>query len=137
MLIDGKTTEWRWQHFPPWELRSDRGHATPDDFQAWIDPTFLDAIQDLRRAFDRPLIVSSYFRSAEYNAQVSSTGAHGPHTTGQAIDFSVAGEDAYHLVQRAMRMGFTGIGVNQKGPWEKRFIHVDILSEKRPRVWTY
>ena len=137
MLVDGKTTEWRWPSFTPWELRADRGHATPDNFQVWIDTQFLDAIQGLRSAFDKPLMVSSYYRSGAYNSRVSSTGAHGPHTSGRAIDFSISGEDAYLLLQRALRMGFTGIGVNQKGPYAKRFIHIDTLTEKRPRVWSY
>ena len=138
MLTDGKTLKWIWPDFTPWELRADRGNALKDNYECLVERAFLDAIQMLRSTFGKPLIVSSYYRSPEYNAKVSSTGESGPHTTAKAIDFQIAGEDAYMMTQIAMRHGFTGIGVNQRGPWDKRFIHVDILGgEKRPRLWNY
>lgn len=103
---------------------------------------FMEKVETLRVAYGKPLKVTSAARCPEYNAKVSSTGLTGPHTTGRAIDFGVSGADAHHLLRTAMRhCNFTGIGVSQKGPHEKRFLHFDDLpnaeGQPRPTVWTY
>ena len=99
-----------------------------------MDPDYLDKLQALRTAYGRPMVISSGYRSPEYNNRISSTGKTGPHTTGKACDIVVAGVDAYDLLQIAFLMGFGGIGSNQTGPWSKRFIHLDTLGK---RHWTY
>lgn len=85
------------------------------------------------------MTVTSGYRCPKYNAQVSETGLGGPHTTGHAADFSIRGSEAYRLVGAAMRRGFTGVGVSQKG--DSRFIHLDDLpitvTSPRPRIWSY
>lgn len=123
---------WRWPNFTPSELRQRH------DDRVYVVNDFLDKIQDLRTRLGFSLPVTSYYRSPEYNETVSTTGSEGPHTTGRAIDLGVSGEDAFTLLQAAMQLGFTGIGVKQKGPWAGRFIHLDdIHGDNRPRVWSY
>lgn len=104
-----------------------------------MDPQTLNRFDTLRAQFGKPLIVTSGYRCPEHNAKVSSTGRTGPHTTGQAADFAVDRVDAHKLLQIALTMGFTGIGVQQKGGG--RFIHLDTLSSlqatPRPTVWSY
>ena len=105
-------------------------------------PDFMEKVETLRVAYGKPLRVTSAARCPEYNAKVSSTGLTGPHTTGRAIDFGISGADAHHLLRTAMRhCNFTGIGVSQKGPHEKRFLHFDDLpdapGQPRPTLWTY
>lgn len=101
-----------------------------------ISDVFVYLLDDLRHALNHPLVVSSGYRCPIHNNNVSSTGLSGPHTTGKAADISIYGEQAYNLVEQAMLMGFTGIGVNQKGA--NRFIHLDILGGiDRPRIWSY
>ena len=100
----------------------------------------VERLQALRDKVGHFLRVSSGYRCPEHNNAVSSTGRDGPHTRG-AFDILIYGDDAYHLVQAAMEVGFTGIGVNQTGPIEKRFIHVDALADEtglpRPTIWSY
>lgn len=100
---------------------------------------FLLDLDELRHRYGKPLVVSSGYRCPEYNARVSSTGLHGPHTTGLAVDLSVARTDAYAVLRLALELGFTGIGVAQKG--NNRFIHLDSLlpatGRPRPTVWSY
>lgn len=101
---------------------------------------FLDRLEDIRRAYGKPISVSSGYRCPSYNARISRTGLSGPHTTGSAIDIAISGKDAYLLVRLAMIHGMTGIGINQKGNWDKRFIHIDMCEQDnipRPRVWSY
>ena len=101
---------------------------------------FMDRLEALRVDYGIAMVLSSAYRTPEHNDKVSSTGFDGPHTTGRAVDILVAGEDAYKLIALAVSRGFTGIGIKQKGAWDKRFIHLDDLpdgSHPRPRIWSY
>lgn len=91
----------------------------------------------LRVVFDAPLVVSSGARCAAHNKAVSTTGPDGPHTVA-AVDFRIHGPEAFRLVKLALAQGFTGIGIQQKGPREKRFIHLDDRRRHPgPAVWSY
>lgn len=98
-------------------------------------------VERLRNAFGKVLLDPSAYRCPAYNLSVSKTGLTGPHTTGLAIDFPVYGADAYRLLSTGIIVGFTGIGIKQKGPLNKRFIHFDDVPHSpailRPRVWSY
>ena len=60
----------------------------------------------------------------------------GAHSTGLACDIGVSGSEAHQVLSLAMELGFTGIGVQQKGTG--RFIHVDLtVGQNRPTVWSY
>ena len=104
-----------------------------------MDPVFLMDVDELRHRFGKPLVVSSGYRCPAHNSRVSSTGSDGPHTTGFAVDFAVDRGAAVELLQIALSMGFTGIGVNQKGGG--RFLHLDKLpnapGQPRPTIWSY
>lgn len=108
---------------------------------AYMDPEFLQLVDELRHLYGHPMVVSSGYRSPEYNARVSSTGLDGPHTTGRAADFAVSGNRAHRLLRFALELGFSGIGISQKGPHHTRFIHLDTLTSAdhvpRPWVWSY
>jgi hypothetical protein len=58
-----------------------------------------------------------------------------------AVDVAVSGNLAYDLIRMAMLHGFTGIGVAQRGPHNKRFIHIDNIinsdTSPRPTIWSY
>src|SRR5262245_11553770 len=86
---------------------------------------FMLRLDRLRMSIARPLMISSGYRCPAHNLAVSDSGISGPHTTGQAADITIRGIDAYVLVGEAMQLGFTGIGVAQRGA--SRYIHVDDL----------
>ncbi len=99
---------------------------------------FLRKLDKIREEYGKPMIVSSGYRCAKYNASMSSTGFCGPHTTGRAVDICVSRGDALSLVKIALDNGITGLGVNQKGSYNKRIIHLDDLSGNvRPWIWSY
>lgn len=104
-----------------------------------MDEGFLSKLDDLRARYGKPIIISSGYRCPDYNARVSTTGMDGPHTTGRAVDVAVSRGDAYLLLDHAFALGFTGLGIQQKGA--ARFIHLDNLPEAtgrpRPTVWSY
>jgi len=125
--------QWRWSpEFEPHEL------ACPSTGSLLLVPEFMDKLHALRMAYSRPMVITSGYRCPAYNDSLSTTGRDGPHTTGRAVDVLVSGSDAHRLVGIAIHLGFKGIGLKQKGPHNKRFIHLDDLTEgPRPWVWTY
>jgi zinc D-Ala-D-Ala carboxypeptidase len=106
-----------------------------------INFNFMNQLESLRIEYEHPMMLTSAYRCPEHNAKISSTGIGGPHTTGKAVDIQVCGESAYKLIRLAIKHGFTGIGLCQKGPYEERFVHLDTLTKEdgapRPRIWTY
>ena len=126
---------WRWRFFSEKELRA----VSTGGIR--IVPAFLDRLDKLREAFGAPLTPTSFYRDPQHNARVSTTGDSGPHTTGRAIDLRIMGRDVYRLVPLAINLGFTGIGLSQKGDHRSRFIHLDDLPDgpscPRPWIWTY
>lgn len=104
-----------------------------------IDLRFVDKLDDLRSLAGFALIVSSGYRCAKHNTEVSDTGPNGPHTTGHAVDFAIARAQAYSVLKIAIAIGFSGIGVSQKGA--SRFLHLDDLpdaqGQPRPTLWSY
>ena len=104
-----------------------------------MNPAFLSMVDDLRHRCGFALPVTSGYRCPVHNQAVSTTGPNGPHTTGMAVDIGVSRSRAHDVLRHAMAMGFTGIGVQQKGA--TRFIHLDMLREPqhapRPSVWSY
>lgn len=91
----------------------------------------------LREIVGFPLVMSSGYRCEAYNTKKGYTQTH---ATGQAGDLAVSHEVAFLVLKFAIQIGFTGIGVSQKG--KTRFIHLDDLVRKlperpRPHVWSY
>jgi len=104
-----------------------------------IPTAFLDKLENLRVAYNKPMIITSGYRCPGHNAAVSHTGDGGPHTVG-AVDIQISGPDAHQLLEHACRIGFSGIGIKQAGLTAGRFIHLDdldISAHPRPRVWSY
>ena len=64
-----------------------------------------------------------------------STVKNGPHTLAKAADILISGERAMQLFEKARHIGFSGIGLNQKGQHHKRFIHLDTVD--RRALWNY
>jgi hypothetical protein len=101
---------------------------------------FMEKVQRARNRTNFKWPVTSGARCPEYNVIVSDTGDSGPHTK-DAIDIGVSGAQARAVLAAFLAEGFSGIGVNQRGPHNKRFIHGDDLpnedGQPRPHVWSY
>ena len=91
-----------------------------------MDPEFMRMLQELRNEVG-PMPVTSAFRCDARNSRVSKV-KNGPHTQAKASDILISGERAMILFEKARHIGFSGIGLSQKGPDQKRFIHVDTLD---------
>jgi len=105
-----------------------------------MDEEFMKKLEALRHEFNEPMIVSSGYRHESYN-QVIGGAKNSPHLYGKAVDVVISGKSAYRLMKLAIQYGFTGIGVSQRGPHEKRFLHIDTMENSdthpRPWIWSY
>lgn len=100
-----------------------------------MDDRFMEKLDTLRERVGFPLHVNSGYRCPEHNKAIKGGPAH---PAGKAADLSVHGEKALYVVREATALGFTGIGVAQKGG--ARFIHVDTYDgpdAPRPWIWSY
>ena len=107
-----------------------------------MDARFMEMLTELRAAYAKPMRVTSAYRHPTHPIEAKKPqGKGGSHTTGRAVDIAVERGNAFELLTLAMSMGFTGIGVNQKGGG--RFIHVDNIRPNefdrflRPTIWSY
>ena len=101
---------------------------------------FMDKLVNLRKRYNRPMVISSGYRSIAHNSSINGS-RHSPHLYGSAVDVLCHGKAAYDLIKLAMNMGMTGIGLQQRGKHEGRFVHLDDMPRSedhhRPWVWTY
>lgn len=93
----------------------------------------LRRFDDLRDACGFPLNMSSGYRCPLH--QDNPEGAHGD---GVAGDIEISRGKAFVVLGHALRVGFVGIGIQQKGG--KRFLHLDDSTRPdklRPTIWSY
>ena len=121
-----------WKYFTENELRC---RGTGD---CHMDKSFMKKLNRLREDYGKPMIISSGYRDVSYNT-VTGGSPDSAHTYGNAVDVVVGGTEAYLLLRLAMIHGFKGIGVSQRGNFDKRFLHLDMMddSDKHPRPWIW
>ena len=96
---------------------------------------FINKLQALRNLYGKPMTITSGYRCPKHPIEAKKA-KPGAHASGCACDIAVVGAAANRLLKLAFQMGFTGIGVQQKG--NGRFIHLDTLEGGlRPSVWSY
>ena len=100
-----------------------------------IEPAFMDKMQSLRTKYGKAMTITSGYRHETHPIEARKERA-GMHTKGIAADIACNGQEAYHIMKLAFDLGFTGIGVAQKG--HSRFIHLDIFTKPpRANIWSY
>lgn len=99
-----------------------------------ISPELIDKLDELREACGFPFIITSGYRDSTHPIEAKKTKA-GTHAQGIAADIKVNnGLQRFKIVEEAIKLGFTGIGV------ARSFVHVDIRNpdDTTPYVmWTY
>ena len=103
-----------------------------------MDFGFVHILQRIRDEFG-PMKITSGYRCPKHRIEAAKS-SPGPHSTGKAADILVSGKRALNLLRIALTHdAIQGVGVNQRGPHNGRFCHLDIVTEKspRPNVWTY
>jgi len=123
-----------------WKYFSEKEMACTHCVECMMDEDFMGMLDQLRELYGAPLAVTSGYRCPDHNIEKVKKKL-GAHTTGNAADLGVHGEAAYKIIKLAQEIGFTGIGVAQRGNPNTRFIHLDNLTTldefPRPWVWSY
>ena len=108
--------------------------------RADMDPDFMKLLEEIRKAYGRPMRVSSAFRCDDHNGKVS-TVKNGPHTHAyngsRAAAILVSGARAMELFALAKEVGANGLGVSQKGSPGARVIHIDGVDRPAQAMWSY
>ena len=109
-----------------------------------FDDEALSKLNDIRRDFGGPLIITSGYRCDNHPVEAKKaisrkgkyTGQYGAHNEGKAVDIAVSHGDAHKLLKIALKHGVQRVGINQKGA--NRFIHLDWSTRlPSPTVWSY
>jgi len=99
-----------------------------------MDVEFIHKLDQLREACGFPFIITSGFRSKDHSIEKRKEKA-GTHAQGIAADIRARnGNERYKIVQEAIKLGFTGVGI------ARTFIHVDsrvVGADKAPVMWCY
>lgn len=127
-----------WEH--RWLPYFTEKEFTDGDGNCQMDPEFMDLLLAIRLEYNKPMVISSGYRSPEYNRRIGGS-KESAHMEGKAADILVSGANAIHLVHLALQAGMTGLGVSQKGPHQSRFLHLDLAgptpNRPRPHLWSY
>lgn len=121
-----------------WKYFTEKELACKHTGRCAMDPEFMKKLDLLRELFGGPLTVTSGFRDRSHPEERGKV-VPGAHAQGVAVDLAVSGKDAIRVLELAIGIGFTGIGVAQKGAG--RYIHLDTAPSRpeapRPNIWSY
>lgn len=121
------TGAWPYKFFTPAEMQCK--HTG----ECRMDPAFMQRLERLRERYGKPLVVTSGYRAPSHPVEARKPGGPGMHSRGIAVDIAIQGPEAVRLLDLALELGFTGIGVQQKG--DGRFLHLD--TRDTPAIWSY
>lgn len=122
---------WPYQYFTRKELECHCGCGGIPQHQ------FILSLEELRKEYNKPIVISSAFRCLKHNIKIGGV-LDSAHTQGLAADIKISGKNAHELLKHALNLGFTGIGIQQKGLPTSRYIHLDIaMGLLRPNIWSY
>tara|TARA_R110002074_G_scaffold91272_4_gene199700 strand:+ start:13544 stop:13894 length:351 start_codon:yes stop_codon:yes gene_type:complete len=95
-----------------------------------ISDEFIHKLDKLRESCGFSFTITSGYRSSKHSIEQRKAKA-GTHAQGIAADIKVSGgAQRMKIVEEALALGFTGVGV------AKTFVHVDI-RETTPVLWCY
>jgi len=123
-----------WDKYPNF---SQEEFACSETGECKMSASFMAKMQELRDVYGNPMTITSGYRSPKHSIEASKpTGKLSTHARGCAADIACNGQQAYEIMKLAFQLGFTGIGVSQKG--SARFVHLDTFSgSPRPNIWSY
>ena len=97
-----------------------------------MDKILLEMLDEVRDKFDKPIHITSGYRTPAHNEAVGGT-ENSSHLKGLAVDIACDNSvNRFDLINCLLDVGFSRIGV------AKTFIHADIDFDKAQGViWTY
>ena len=105
---------WPWTSFSPREI------ACKGTGSILVNEVALNKLQALRNLLNKPLILTSAYRSPEHNKKVGGA-KNSRHMKGDAFDVRMDNHDPHEFERAARAVGFTGFGYYPKSG----FMHID------------
>ena len=102
-----------------------------------MSPKILEMLDQAREKFDKPIKITSGYRTKAYNEDLKARGykasKNSSHLKGLAVDIHCNNsKDRFELVDILLDVGFNRIGI------ANTFIHADIDEDKPTHlIWTY
>lgn len=96
-----------------------------------LNKALLDLLELIRLHYNRPLTISSGYRTVQYNSQLKNSSPKSQHTLGNAADISVKGVSAQTLYNWINNSYPNSLGL---GLYDT-FVHVDVREGKSR--WDY
>lgn len=105
--------------------------ARPSCSLSDMNESFMSRLDDARHIAGVPFVVTSAFRSKQYEIAKGRTGTSS-HCLGLAIDIACSSNfNRLVILEALLKVGFRRIGIG------KTFIHVDYDSSKNAAIWLY
>ena len=124
----------RWPDFTKDELICK--HTGLENPNVDVFGTLMGRVQYIRDLMGVPFIVTSAYRHPTHPIEARKA-APGQHTIA-AIDINLADPNKYYdLVTHAIRLQLYGIGINLKGAYKNRFVHLDMRPYPNRTIWSY
>lgn len=111
--------QWDWPSFSPREM------ASKGEGELLIDTAAMDSLQALRDKLNRPMIITSAYRSEAHNKRVRGAKAS-KHMEAIAFDVRMDNHNPHIFEAAARKAGFTGFGYYPKSG----FMHIDTGPER-------
>lgn len=95
---------------------------------------FLDVLLEIRKAYGKPMLVTSGFRSARHPMEAKKGHANGEHVQGLCCDIACRdSRERFELIKIALDLGISRIGI------AKTFIHIGLGNKALPAnvIWEY
>ena len=128
------------EHFTPEEFMCKCGSEFGLCDMLVLDMDFINRLESFRASVGIPMRITSGYRCGFHPIEVRKVHP-GPHRTGKAADIAILGASLHEMLCSLVPHDFTGIGLNQKGDHDERFLHLDTCGAEpwrpRPHVWTY
>lgn len=90
-----------------------------------VDSELIDVLEDVRAHFNKPVIVTSGYRTPEYNAKIGGV-KNSQHTKGTAADIKVKGVPARKVQEYLKHKYWDRYGIGSY----LTFTHIDVRSKK-------
>lgn len=121
-----------WKKYEPLFFKSE--FACSHTSQCAMQEDFMDRLLLLRKAYDKPMMVTSGYRDPSHPVEARKLHSQGEHTQGMCADIGCTnGADRYKLITLALQYGFHRIGIHSK------FVHLGLGGDGLPNevIWNY